>query len=699
MTASPGLRRLAACLFLGTAFLCADPLFPPQPAPEAPTLAWHDGDLHGVTPSRAPWTPLASLDDLPAETDSVIWLAFQASGMAADDPVLWIPALRGGVSVHSGSRLLYRNVAGLDGDAGRFHWESWHMVPLPVEMAAEPIYLRLEGPAGYPPRIHGEPRVGSEARLLEEILQWGQTKMVLGALFGFAGLICLGIFLRRLRHRLYFILAFSVFTLCMGFFQMSTSALHQFLWDYPGFWYIARMVGFLFFPVGMYGFMDTMIGTGTLHLIRRTWQGHLVIATILLTLDLAGILPFPLVGTFYRGLLFTEILLVMIGFTCPDIVSRPDGRVFMAASLMLGVVGAADVLREMGVVTWAVELFPWGTFLFIFIMALQLERRFLALQGHLQAYSSELEAKSQDLAATHAHLERVNTELEERVAARSAELSARNTELSTALKELRESQNRLVIQERMASLGNLVAGVAHEVNTPIGAVTSAADVMGRAIARIKALLASNGRPGGSAKGDLPTYLAVLASNNRVTREAGGRIRDLAVTLKRFARSDPDTFEPADLHQGLDSTLTLLHHEFKNRITVVRDYGALPRVHCLPNQLNQVFMNVLLNAGQAIEGEGEVRIATRHDDGTVSIAIADNGRGIPPAHLPRIFDPGFTTKGVGVGTGLGLSISYNIVARHGGHIEARAGAAGGTVVRITLPVHPRPGTVGQREATS
>jgi signal transduction histidine kinase len=182
-----------------------------------------------------------------------------------------------------------------------------------------------------------------------------------------------------------------------------------------------------------------------------------------------------------------------------------------------------------------------------------------------------------------------------------------------------------------------------------------------------------------------TALQVLLDNNSITVSASERITQIVRSLKNFARLDESEFQEADVHEGLDSTLTLLHHQLKRRIEVVKDYGSLPPVQCFPGQLNQVFMNVLANAAQSIEGDGRITIRTRAEGDEVVIEIADTGRGISQENLERIFDPGFTTKGVGVGTGLGLSISYNIIEKHHGRIEAESEPGKGTTMRIRVPV--------------
>jgi PAS domain S-box-containing protein len=251
--------------------------------------------------------------------------------------------------------------------------------------------------------------------------------------------------------------------------------------------------------------------------------------------------------------------------------------------------------------------------------------------------------------------------------------------------DLRNSQTQLVQQEKMAALGKLVAGIAHEMNTPIGTITSNADTLSRSLTRLRDLVRSEDCPEAIKQSSaLTRVLSVLEDIARINQLACDRIITIVSSLRNFARLDEADFQMADLHEGLESTLTLVHHELKNRIQVVKEYGDIPSIRCHPNQINQIFMNMLVNGAQAIKNEGVITIRTFREDDIVNVQFSDTGVGIPPENLPRIFDPGFTTKGVGVGTGLGLSICFKIVQDHGGRIDVESEPGKGSTFTIRLP---------------
>ena len=209
-----------------------------------------------------------------------------------------------------------------------------------------------------------------------------------------------------------------------------------------------------------------------------------------------------------------------------------------------------------------------------------------------------------------------------------------------------------------------MAGLAHELNSPVGAIKSTADVSGRGLAKIGGLLEAVSRGEGSVERVQP-ILQLLQRNEEATTDAVGRLSRIVESLKTFTNLDQAEFQRLDVHEGLDSAITLLEHRFRDRISVVRNYGQLPLVYGYPSELNQVYMNVLLNAHQAIEGEGTIEVRTRNEDGRVLVEIEDDGRGIPAHRLRSVFDPSFSLKGARVGLGLGFRSASTSCAATGG----------------------------------
>ncbi|MEE9170240.1 MAG: ATP-binding protein [bacterium] len=252
--------------------------------------------------------------------------------------------------------------------------------------------------------------------------------------------------------------------------------------------------------------------------------------------------------------------------------------------------------------------------------------------------------------------------------------------------ELRNKHAQLVQAEKMAALGSLVAGIAHEINTPLGALSSNNDVFSRASEKLKSILKDPPISGGLLEHpEIKELFENIDKLNSVNKTAAARIVTIVNSLRQFARLDRAEVDEMDIHEGLESTLALVQHKLRDRIEVRRDYGAIPTIKCYPNQINQVFMNILVNAGQAIENHGEIFIKTYRGDNDVVMEIRDTGKGIPKEDLGRIFDPGFTTKGAGVGTGLGLSIVYQIIQDHKGKIEVESEVGKSAKFSIILPI--------------
>jgi signal transduction histidine kinase len=249
----------------------------------------------------------------------------------------------------------------------------------------------------------------------------------------------------------------------------------------------------------------------------------------------------------------------------------------------------------------------------------------------------------------------------------------------------------------MASIGQLAAGVAHEINNPVGFVNSNISslrtyVLGMldlftAYERAEAELTETTRHGiGQLKKQVDIeflredILTLLAESDDGLQRVTRIVRD----LKNFSHVDKSELQIANIEECIESTLRVVWNELKYKAEVVKEFGNIPSIHCFPFQLNQVIMNLLVNAGQALESKGTITIRTGHDADDVWIEVSDTGKGIPKDNLSRIFEPFFTTKPVGKGTGLGLSLSFGIVKKHGGSIEVVSEVGVGTSFKVTLP---------------
>jgi len=258
-------------------------------------------------------------------------------------------------------------------------------------------------------------------------------------------------------------------------------------------------------------------------------------------------------------------------------------------------------------------------------------------------------------------------------------------DLEKANKELKDTQAQLAQSEKMASLGMLVAGIAHEINTPVGAISSMHDSLTRGINKLKEEVARACFKEEDKK-RFDNLFKIVEEATRVINSGAERVGTIVKRLRSFARLDEAELKTVNIHEGIEDTLALVHHELKHDIEVVKKFGKVQPIPCFPGQLNQVFLNLIVNARQAIKGKGKITIATHTENAKIFIEISDTGAGITKENLARIFDPGFTTKGVGVGTGLGLSICYQIIKSHLGDISVKSELGQGTTFTITLPTN-------------
>jgi len=264
------------------------------------------------------------------------------------------------------------------------------------------------------------------------------------------------------------------------------------------------------------------------------------------------------------------------------------------------------------------------------------------------------------------------------------DLSDTNRELETTLNELRLTQTELIQSEKMAALGKLVAGVAHELNTPIGAINSATNISNRSSDKVIDILnTSQTLDEVRNNKQLKNSLKILQDNSKVTVSASERISKIVNSLRSFTKLDEASFQKVNLHEGLENTLTLLEHDFKDKINVIKKYGEIPDVCCFPAELNQVYMHLLTNASQAIEGVGKITIRTFEEDKTVFVEIEDTGIGISQEEIYHLFEPNFAKQDSRIKAGLGLFTSFNIMQKHKGEIKVKSEVGKGSTFTMVF----------------
>ena len=324
------------------------------------------------------------------------------------------------------------------------------------------------------------------------------------------------------------------------------------------------------------------------------------------------------------------------------------------------------------------------------------------MQADLQ---QQMEERTRKLHEANIRLAEENAErkkLEQTLRQEKEQLQNAQQELHQTYMELAASQSMIIHQEKMASIGQLAAGVAHEINNPIGFISSNlttfreyVDDLRSYVRDIEKGAASRGKKmrellaGLNKQYDIDFILDDTDDLINESKEGAERIRHIVQNLRNFSRIDDEGWQQADINELIDSTLNIVWNELKYKAEVRKNYGELRQIYCNAQELNQVFMNILINGAQAIEEQGVITISTRQNGDVVKVSISDTGCGINQDHLSRLFDPFFTTKEAGKGTGLGLSISYDIVKKHKGHIEVDSEVGKGTTFLVYLPVDIKP----------
>lgn len=432
--------------------------------------------------------------------------------------------------------------------------------------------------------------------------------------------------------------------------------------------------------------------------------GGLIVLNILGFYDFVYTVLSPLQALAVSFVLYTSFVVNKRGF-------RPArffilSWIFFLIGILVYVMAIQGILIPFNDLT--TSFMPLGSVMEILLLSFALADKIQFLKQE----RDEADKKVLEMALSNEKIVREqNIMLEQKVKERTNDLEETVSKLDNAYSNLKEAQSQLVNKEKMASMGQLTAGIAHEINNPINFISGSITPLTRDIEEIIELFDETDKlakdrfsPEEYAqiedlKEDLDYEYLKTEIDELLKGMNDGSKRTVSIIrgLKTFSRVDESDTKSVDIHDNIESTLVLINNQIKNSIEVIRNYGSLPMVECFAGQINQVFLNLINNAAQAIneakvESEkGTIWIATsfQETDQTVQISIKDNGPGIPDEIIDRIFDPFFTTKDVGEGTGLGLSISYNIIEKHGGELKVKTEAGKGTEFVITLPLSPKP----------
>jgi signal transduction histidine kinase len=361
------------------------------------------------------------------------------------------------------------------------------------------------------------------------------------------------------------------------------------------------------------------------------------------------------------------------------------------------------VMKDLGILPYnnfTVYMMPAGSAIEVIVLS-------LALADRINTLKREKEESQENALQISLENEKIireqNVVLETKVKERTTELEKSNKELNETFTDLKDAQSKLVEAEKMASLGQLTAGIAHEINNPINFVTANIDPLKRDIDEVLELLHKYEeiQPDSDITEKLKEINALreeldvdylkeeMGSLLTGITEGADRTAEIVRGLRNFSRLDEDALKLANINEGLDSTITLLKSNMSDKVQVVKNYGELPPVECYPGKMNQLFMNILNNGVQAVlaknDTDGQISVTTLAENGNIKITIADNGTGMSEEVKNKMFDPFFTTKEVGEGTGLGLSIGYSIIENHGGKISVESELGKGTTFIITIPI--------------
>lgn len=534
----------------------------------------------------------------------------------------------------------------------------------------------------------------SYEKQINDMLDAGMLNMILGFILLAAGLMFL-LLIAFVRVNVRTMLSFGILSITSGITTLYQSYF-RYIIGIPTIFYYTAFIANAVMPVAICQLFKQYAAERYRKLADIFSLIYIFYAAAMVALDLFGLCSaFALKPVFFIFMALSSLVLFVLVVKNHKN-SQTETRIIVIGAICYFLTGLYDIIYVLLILGRGTQYHIWGLIALIASLVLSMVYRYNEAHKKVIAYSGELEEKNKKLneawsevKAAHDNITELNRSLEQKVLERTEqlrdanseltavneELTAMNEQLTATMDALTETQSQLIQTEKIAALGKLVAGVAHELNTPVAVISSNIQFEESLLDQVDLDDTSSMRE----------YFSSIAQLREINREAGERISDIVRNLTNFSRLDESDLKEVDLIEGLNSTVIILSKQIDTKnIAIKKDFSYIPKITCYPKLMNQVFMDLLENSIEAVQTGGTITIAASCSGSNILISFKDNGRGIPAEDLQKVFDPRFTTKGERVGIGLGLPLSYRIVERHGGSITVSSTPEEGSEFVITLP---------------
>ncbi|MES0489841.1 MAG: ATP-binding protein [Leptospirales bacterium] len=510
--------------------------------------------------------------------------------------------------------------------------------------------------------------IGNHADLYMKLIEGDLIRIAIGIFAILIGLFLL-VLMRGISNK-NAIISFIIFAISAGTYLLIDNFAVMIFSKFSKPLYIAQGIALSLVPIGGARFIENIFGAGYKSIIRRIWQTHLIFTLVFIVLLLFTGFNFNLWTTYISPVFFimliTGFIIQFVFVTHRSTKGDTDAKIYVYGIIIFILAGIHDAFIGLGYLTYFVLMLHWGVFIFILSLGWILKRQFIESKNKLEDYSQNLEKKVKD---------------------RTKQLDSKNRKLADTLRQVKTMQKQIITQEKLASLGTLTAGVAHEIKNPLNFINNFAQLSADMVRDLKIDIESQkNNIDVNARKEILETLKNLEQFSKKTNEHGQRANNIVNNMLQHSRSKTVEFQSIDINKLLEEYLQLSYHGMRAAdstfmVTIHKDSGKLKKVKIDPQNMSRVFINLFNNAFYAVQSKQkenlsnyipEVHISTKELQKTIEIRVKDNGNGIPKSILDKIFTPFFTTKPAGVGTGLGLSITHEIIVQeHKGEISVKS----------------------------